>query len=212
MRIDMKYVHDDRGFVLVLALMIMVALTFVGLMATNNMVIEKTIAINDRTHKKTFYDAEGAMSLGSELLEQSFSCLAGFPNATLGGTIVNVKDLTLWDNPLMDSDTIKAKINDPVNQNDVSFSFPAERLLPSNSNFLYYGGETNVLPGGALEMAAGYEGKGKSAAQGGVAKLYDIYSQSTLHPSLKTKGYEGAESIILLGWRHLVGTEGSCPY
>jgi len=204
MKPQMKYVQDEQGFVLVLALMVMIALTLIGLMATNNTIIEKLIANNDKVHRKIFYDAEGGASLGSELLEQSFSCLAGFPDATPGDTNLQVNDLQLWDNPAMDSATILAKLNDPVNQNDASFSYAAELLLPSGVNYLYFGGETNVLPGGALEMAAGYEGKGKSAAQGGVAKIFDIYSQS--------RGMQGSESIILLGWRHLVGTEGSCPY
>ena len=53
-------------------------------------------------------------------------------------------------------------------------------------------------------MASGYEGKGKSSAQGGVAKIYDIYSQFL--------GPKNSESIIVAGWRHLIGTEGKCKY
>ena len=41
-------------------------------------------------------------------------------------------------------------------------------------------------------MAAGYEGKGKSAGQGGVAKIFEIYSQflglNNSEPSLLLAG------------------------
>ncbi len=69
---------------------------------------------------------------------------------------------------------------------------------------LYIWGQTEMAPGGSLVMAAGYEGKGKSAAGGGVYILYDIFSQHL--------GLSDSESIIHFGWRHLVGNESSCNY
>lgn len=75
---------------------------------------------------------------------------------------------------------------------------------PPDTGYLYIAGETAMLPGGALQMAAGYEGKGKGAGGGGVAKIMDIYSQY--------RGALNSESIILMGWRHLIGSEGDCIY
>lgn len=73
-----------------------------------------------------------------------------------------------------------------------------------DTGYLYLGGFTEMLPGGALQMAAGYEGKGKGSGAGGVAKIIDIYS--------RYRGALNSESIVLLGWRHLIGSEGSCNY
>ena len=58
--------------------------------------------------------------------------------------------------------------------------------------------------GGSLQDNAGYEGKGKSAAGGGIYKMYDIYSQYS--------GLNNTESIVLLGWRHPADWTGDCNY
>jgi hypothetical protein len=183
------------------------------------------IAGNDKVHKTTFYKAEGGAMLGSELLEQNFSCPIGFtsnaianpPTAAIVPIWVNT--LALSNKATMSAITIKGKLDDPTNlldpanpKYDAAYSLTGANLaggaLPAMEvGYLYFGGSATVLPGGALEMAAGYEGKGKSSAQGGVAILTDIYSQF--------KGLTNSESIILYGWRHIVGSEGSsgtyCP-
>ncbi len=59
--------------------------------------------------------------------------------------------------------------------------------------------------GSALQMAAGYEGKGEGAAGGGAVINYGVFAQ--------TFGLSNSQAIIRLGWQHLVGTEGNCrPY
>jgi hypothetical protein len=91
-------------------------------------------------------------------------------------------------------------------------SYPVAKLGANNdpsddepeTGYLYIGGFTEMLPGGALQMAAGYEGKGKGSAGGGVAKIIDIYS--------RFQGALNSQSTVLFGWRHLIGSEGSCNY
>lgn len=70
--------------------------------------------------------------------------------------------------------------------------------------YLRIGGFTDMLPGGALQMAAGYEGKGKGSASGGVAKIIDIYSVY--------RGELNSQACTALGWRHVIGSEGDCIY
>ena len=65
-------------------------------------------------------------------------------------------------------------------------------------------GQTAFGVGGAIEMAAAYEGKGKAAASGGVTLDYEIYSQH--------QGYANSESIVALHWQHVIGSEGVCKY
>lgn len=95
---------------------------------------------------------------------------------------------------------------------EADVAYPKDNLDPGGNpdndlpgtNYLYIAGRSEMLPGGALQMAAGYEGKGKGAASGGVAKIMDIYSQH--------RGPLNSESIILLSWRHLTDTVGTCRY
>ena len=63
-------------------------------------------------------------------------------------------------------------------------------------------GATTWGEGGSIEMAAGYEGKGKGAAGSGAVIDYEVWTQKI--------GINNAEAIIRLGWQHLIGTEGEC--
>jgi len=204
----MKDVKNEQGFVLVAALLVMLVLTILGISTTTNTTIELQIAGNDKVSKITFYEAEGGAMLGSELLEQNYSCPGGFTTNAIVSTVwARIK--TIGDQPIMDAATLQNKLNNPTTNYDAAYSLTGTALtggvLPAlEVGYLYYGGSTNILPGGALQMAAGYEGKGKASAQGGVAKLVDIYSQF--------KGLTNSESIILYGWRHMIGSEGNCIY
>lgn len=203
--------QNEQGFVLVTALLIMLVLTIIGIVATTNTSLELQIAGNDKVHHKTFYEAEAGAVLGAEILEQAFNCSTGFTQTSLNVTdlpAVNPTirvyargtpvDLILWNN----EHPAPADIGD-ITKADVAY--PISNLVNGvETGYLYMGGATTMVPGGALQMAAGYEGKGKSAGQGGVAKNFDIYSQFN--------GLVNSESIILFGWRHLVGSEGTCIY
>ncbi len=72
-----------------------------------------------------------------------------------------------------------------------------------HTNLSIYGA-TAFGVGGAIEMAAGYEGKGKGAAGGGVSLLYRIFSQHL--------GFADSESLVAIQWRHNIGSEGTCMY
>ncbi|MCF8069558.1 MAG: pilus assembly PilX N-terminal domain-containing protein [Desulfobacterales bacterium] len=207
MEIQPKHMENEKGFILITSLLIMLVLTIIGIATTTNTSIELQIAGNDKIHKKTFYEAEAGAVLGTEIVEQSFNCPTGFNKnndpenaADLSGTLVRVYErngnLLLQDNEAP---------TDIGNIATADVAFPIANIASGiDVGHLYVGGETQMLPGGALQMAAGYEGKGKAAGQGGVGKIVNIYSQFN--------GLSNSESIILFGWRHLVGTEGGCNY
>lgn len=217
MRKDINTIDNENGFVLVAALLIMLVLTIIGIAATTNTSIELQIAGNDKVHKTTFYKAEGGALLGAEILEQNFSCNTGFSetdatnhyadlsHTDIDQTAVRVfqrnGEYILWNNkyPL---DPPVTDIYDPA---VADVAFPISNLGTGvEAGYLYMGGESQMQLGGALQMAAGYEGKGKSAAQGGVTKFMNIYS--------RYEGVSNSESIILLGWRHVVGMEETCKF
>lgn len=227
----MKTLRNEQGFVLVTGLLTLVVLTFLGLAATTNTSIELKIAGNDRLNQENFYDAEGTLILGTEILEQNFNCGTGFSknSATSGDTAVNEPAATkysllenqiraydqgnaiaFWRNPQPrewnQTDTppwtYHRDVYDPA---DADAIYPAANIATGvDVGYLYMGGFSEMLPGGALQMAAGYEGKGKGSASGGVAKIIDIYSV-----------YNGAlnsQTCVVMGWRHLIGSEGDCIY
>lgn len=55
-----KILTNENGFTLVLSMLFLVALTIIGIAATNTTTIEATIAGNERIYKESFYLAEGA--------------------------------------------------------------------------------------------------------------------------------------------------------
>jgi hypothetical protein len=65
-------VNDDRGSVMVAALMILVLLTIIGISASNISVTEVQIATNSLLHERAFYTAEAGMEHAKELLKVPF--------------------------------------------------------------------------------------------------------------------------------------------
>lgn len=228
----MKIQHNENGFVLVTGLLILIVLTMIGIAAVRNTSLELQIAGNDRLHTETFYAAEAGAILGTEVLEQNFNCATGFDKddtttnpgvnepsgrdyAIMDGQ-VRVYDkynkIAIWRNgdpdALEPSDAVRIlagtdNIVGMIEYADVAY--PADNIPTGEDvGYIYMGGYTEMMPGGALQMAAGYEGKGKGSAVGGVAKIIDIFSQY--------QGPLNSEAIVLFGWRHLIGSEGDCVY
>jgi len=107
-----------------------------------------------------------------------------------------------WD-PGDQSITIYKDIND---KSLADAAYPVANIdTGENVGYLYMGGSTEMLPGGALQMAAGYEGKGKGSASGGVAKIMDIYSMYY--------GEQNSRACVVMGWRYLVDLKNpTCNY
>lgn len=206
-----RHINNESGFALVTALVFLVILTLMGVFATNTTVLETQIAGNDRQAKDAFYHTDGGVQATIELIEQNLSCPTGFKNTTttIAGidlygaknfayaeeiTDINGASGTTTEDDIP-SDTIRfARIaDDPSNRNDT---------LP-HVNLTTFG-KTRLLTGTAIQMAAGYEGKGKSAAGGGSVIDFDIHSQFL--------GSNGTETKINAEWLHLVGMEGTCHY
>lgn len=201
--------RNNQGFVLVAAMMILIVLTIIGIAAMSNTNLEKMIANNDRRHKEAFTAAEAGAALGVELVEQNIYCASGFtPEA--GETYTDIEGVIrvyeqnsnqrafYMNSPGFADNVTRADAVYPIDLTDTT------RIRPYQFTSLYIGGATHMAPGGSLQMAAGYEGKGKSAAGGGAYKLFDIYSQHS--------GLNNSESCVVLGWRHPVDMTDTCKY
>ena len=190
--------RNEEGFVLVLALMIMVVLTILGIAANRNTSTELMISGNDSLQKQTFYQADGGTEVGAEVLEQNIFCVSGFTpaNMPIEGVIqVEAGSMNFWQNtsmPALPSDTTR------------DFFYPANYVGSEPHTNVTAGGQTKLSAGAALQMAAGYEGKGKGIGSGGAHLLYEIYAQ---HLNVRN-----AEALIHVQWRHSIGMEDDCKY
>ena len=186
--------NNSDGWVTVAALLILTILTIIGISSISTSNIEVKIATNDKVHKMAFYAADGGTELGMELLELNIACAAGFANDNLVINNITVVDKDFW----MQGDEPTAPY--PSNtERDVQIDAASE----PHTNLSIFG-ESAFGVGGAIEMSAGYEGKGKGAAGGGVSLLYEIYSQHL--------GFANSQSVVAIQWRHNIGSEGTCMY
>ncbi len=166
----------EEGSVLVIALIMLVLLTLIGISASTNTSIELQISGNDKVHKMAFYAADGGTEAGSELLEENIDS-RGFNSSSVGNTQVNNTDF--WTN-----------LNEP-STNDV--------VIPNiggNQVNLKIWGNSSLSSGGAIQLISGYEGKGKGASGSGAYLVYEISSQSV--------GSGNSECRIRVKWRHLI--------
>lgn len=182
--------QNQHGSALVVALLMLVVLTLLGIAATTTSTIEVQLSGNEKMYKTAFYNADAGAEVGSELIEQS----------------IEERDWT--DNS--DHDQIKVT-NGDFYLNRLS-NTPPPLHIPSDSNrdayipFDYAGtaphtnlkvrGNSQLSTGSALQLAAGYEGKGKGAGSGGAWVVYDVRSQRI--------GVRNSQARIMLQWRHVM--------
>lgn len=195
---------SEEGFVLIAALLIMLVLTIIGIAANRNTSTELGIAGNDRTHKKTFYEADGGTELASELLEQNIACLDfAADGAGQGRTVAGA---TTAYNIYVDNDSLGFWRNfspvDMPSDDTRDFFFPADGSGP-HTNFTA-AGSTKLTTGSAIQMAAGYEGRGKGIGVGGATLVYDVNTQR--------RGENNSETTICIQYRHTIGQEGDCYF
>ncbi len=232
MKNTMQGINSESGFVMIASLLILLVLTALGIAVNRNTTIEWQIAMNDRLHKETFYNADAATELTSEILEQSIACL-GFgqnPNgktlegAALNNVYIDPSALGFW-RKYAPHGIEFATENDPSGtalnwwaagdvQPDivypVSGAFNAyESLKKDNPDWrpharITIGGNTKLTAGAAIQMAAGYEGVGKSLAMNGAVLIYDI--------KVTQIGERGSLSRLSIQYGHVLGSEGSCNY
>jgi len=198
----MRYIlhigNNEKGSALIISILILLLLTIIGIAATNTSTIEILISGNDKVHKMAFHQAEGGTEVGRELLEQNIACPTGFKNEPIdiGNTRIEKKDF--WQN---ESNATTCSYPSDSNRD---IHMPANATsTDAHTNIKLYG-VTELSTGTAIQMAAGYEGKGKGAATGGGHIVYDLCSQR--------RGQASCESCIAIQYRHVIGQEGVCIY
>ena len=182
-----KQIKNEQGFVLITSLLMLTVLMIIGIAATNTTDIELQISGNDKANTMTFYAADSGNELSKELIEltvyeRGWENEAG-TTKTIGPITIQNKDY--WLNPDLPTVEVPSSANRDV-------SLPFDR----GQTYLRVGTNGELSSGGAIQMAAGYEGVGKGAAGGGAWIIYDVRSRHD--------GVNNSQSQVKGQWRHVL--------
>lgn len=187
-----------------LALLMIAMLGLIGISSTQISTTETKISRNDRLYKMCLHDADGATEAGVELVEQNIE-ERGFQDRLVGANCyygnvaidtgdVDQSSLKFFLNPSLAASGAAAKPAWASASRDATIPRNATGLPPITN--MMVGGRTDLSTGGAIQMIAGYEGKGKSAAGGGAWITYDIRARH--------QDVDNSDSTVNLGWRHVM--------
>jgi Na+-transporting methylmalonyl-CoA/oxaloacetate decarboxylase gamma subunit len=199
--------HAQHGAALVIAILILLVLTVIGIYAVSTSTFETKISGFEREFKEAFYTADSGEPIGIALTKTIIhyvpSAVGDLPapwnNASLiddadlfvaGGALEIYTDVRNADTPDTNPPDINSKGagNNLGLPNDVQLRVDIDRL------------SSYQMPGGATEYGSGYEGIG----QGGGGEVAIIYAID----SVGRYTYTNAASGIEAGYRHVVGMPG----
>ena len=210
-------IDNQRGSALVIALLMLVVLTLIGISASTTTTFELQIATNDKLFKSAFYAADGATEMCGEAIEQNIA-ERNWSNQTArgnvavwrraqksDGTLVDLTDGNLYlnrDDDLIPGTTDQGVSGLPTDQNhDLIYPLTAVNtgtwtLTGAAHTSMKVVGNTTLSTGSAVQLIAGYEGKGKGASGGGAWITYDVRANRN--------DVRNTQARILLGWRHVL--------
>jgi Tfp pilus assembly protein PilX len=180
---------EEKGVAIVVALMFLVILSLLGSAAIMTSTAEQEIAANQKQSKMAFYEADGGTEAGIELLEKAIF-QRGFNNAREGN--INLVNLQFFMNEDIDDDCPDDLCKPRDSYRDAYYT----NIAGNGTVSLKIGGDTQFSTGSAIQMVAGYEGKGKGAARSGSWIMYDVRSRD--------QNAANSEAVINVRWRHLL--------
>lgn len=196
MNVMKTVLKDEKGSALILSLLMIALLSVVAVFSARTSTVETRITANDRLHKRAFHQAEAGVQAGKELIEQNIEDRNWTNDSTIRSVKVMKGDL-FANSALGEKDYATDSIRDAylpikIEKNgsvlDVTDSDPHTNIR--------VGGTRKLSTGSAIQMVAGYEGVGKSAAQGGAWIIYNIRAQR--------QDTDNTLSRILARWRHVL--------
>ncbi|MBC8432831.1 MAG: pilus assembly PilX N-terminal domain-containing protein [Desulfobacterales bacterium] len=162
----LRHIQNEDGFVLVVALFVLILLTIMGISATNTSVIDIQISQNDKAYKIAFYNADSGIYATPKLISRTIdegeeltagSDLGSFTYSTRSDSssfFRQVMGFDAWDSGMMDVGFTLGGNNVTVDVNRTG---------------------QQIMVGGGAEFAGGAEGIGVGSS-GGVMLLYDMDS------------------------------------
>lgn len=187
---------NEKGSALIVAVLILLVVTVIGIIASRTADIELRIATHDKTHKMTWFATDAVVDgLVPELMEQAIDL-----RLTEDDVLSDV--MPVWSDDL-ETPTPAFYLNEEDADPCVNCPFPdnADIVLSAAAMgqadaFVRVYGATGFSPGNALQLPEGYHGRGKGLASGGAVIIYDIRGLGT--------GMVQSESRISSRWRHVI--------
>ncbi len=188
----------ENGFILVYVLMLMVVLMFLGVSGISTSIFESKMAGNNAVHKQTFHEADGGTEVGIRLLAENMNCMlqGGFSPTSVSSGIgdgihfdATRQEFWITNNLLDDPGLPDPAITTTTNAKYKDFWYSTAY----GTNYLRINGKTKLTIGTAIQMSAGYEGRGRGVGTDGAYLVFDINS---LH-----LGERNSETGICTGYR-----------
>ena len=198
-------IGNENGAALAIAIFILAIVSLLGITATRTSTIEVQIAGNDYLYKRALYQADSGTEFSRELIEESILCPLGFNTSDIGD--LTVIDKAFWhqqEAPQVDKEGNEFEDGESfLSDSDPDIRYPSSASGNTQTDVWAFG-TSHFTPGSAIQMHAGYEGKGKSIAGGGSYILFEIWSQH--------HGEKNTEVTVMAQYRVTGGSGGSCKY
>ena len=191
MKIFIRRAGNEEGSVLLVALLIMVLLTLIGIAATTTTNIELEISGNEKTHKIAFYRADSGVYCTPKLISLCVDKSApSTSNKTPG--INYLTDNNAFYRQIMGYDKYDGGVM--MDMMDISIPMGTDSVEVDVERV-----GQKILAGGGAEFASGAEGIGVGSA-GGVAIFYSMDSFG--------RGPGNSISNVSAVYRKILGIEG----
>ena len=184
----LSVVGDELGFALVISLMVLLVLTFLGIMALNSTTTELLISSNEKLSKTSFYRADSGIYTAPKVIRDTVSDRA-MPAIPFGSPLTFV-DSAGGTNP--DKNFVnKILYNDLLSSTFIDFTLGNQAV---NVEVTSLGSHENA--GGSTEFGMSYDGAAKQS-------YHLLYA-------FESRGYapNNAEAVVEATYKLMPGTAG----
>ena len=197
-----RMVGNDRGVVLVFALVLMLVLTIIGSSATMTSQVDLKISGNTKVIRTSFYVADGGIMMSPKVISQIITDRA-LPLAAETPLLAYDDYATGGEDPVLLKKIMGFAMDNDYQTNDANTTdISMDKGTLGNMAIDITRTATHYLSGGGVEFAAGTEGVGVGGAAS-AAIIYNIASKGTVGTPNKT-----TESDIVVQYRKVAGVAG----
>lgn len=197
-----RMIGNDRGVVLVFALVLMLVLTIIGSSATMTSQVDLKISGNTKVIRTSFYVADGGIMMSPKVISRIITDRA-LPSASQTPLITYDDYAAPSDDPVLLKKIMGFAMDSAYQSADASTAdISMDKGTLGNMTIDVTRAATLYLSGGGVEFAAGTEGVGVGGAAS-AAVIYNIASRGKVGTPNKT-----TESDIVAQYRKVAGVAG----
>lgn len=173
LNIDGGILYNENGSVIVVAMIVLVLLSLIGISSTDNTVVESSIVRSEALYRQNFYKTEGAIVELAQFMETNdISSTGTYDWLTDSAAAPDMEDPAKWDLDGSVTGTINAQAShnmnpDPVDPNNITMQAAVANGVPEGSSldvtedsnmydFRVYGLFNSTEHQGRKLIAAGY--------------------------------------------------------